>query len=73
LAVRQEAGGVYVIALSFRNVAKLEIPVSPRNFSNYGGILLSPRLFVALYLSCNIYFNSIVEMWWFSGFDSGVY
>ena len=62
-----------MIALSFKNVARLEIPVSPRNLSSYGGILLSPLLFVALYLYSSMPFNSSVEMWWFSGFDSGVY
>ena len=50
LAVRQDAGGVYVIALAFRNVARLSIPAVPINFNSYGGIILRPLLFVALYL-----------------------
>ena len=47
-AVRHEVGGSYVMALALRNVARLCVPVGPRNFTNCGGNLLRPLLFVAL-------------------------
>jgi hypothetical protein len=73
LAVRQDAGGSYVIALAFRNVARHSIPAVPRNFNSYGGILLRPLLFVALYLCSRMPVSSVVDMLWFSGFITGVY
>ena len=73
MAVRQDAGGSYSIALAFKNVARLCIPVFPRNFSNCGGNLLSPLLFVALYLCSRMSVSSVGEMWWLAGFARGVY
>jgi hypothetical protein len=73
LAVRQEVGGAYVIALAFKNVARLCTPVAPRNFNSYGGIWLRPLLFVALYLRYNISVSSTYVIWWFAGLDNGVY
>jgi hypothetical protein len=48
LAVRQDSGGADSIALSLRKVAKLSIPLFPRNFNSCGGNGLAPLLFVAL-------------------------
>jgi hypothetical protein len=73
LADRQDAGGSYVIALAFKNVARLSIPAVPRNFNSCGGILLRPLLFVALYLCSRMPASSDCDMWWFAGFEMGVY
>ena len=73
MAVRQEVGGIWSIALAFRNVARLSIPFAPRNFSSWGGILLKPLLFVALYLWVNMWVSSYDEMWCLAGLVSGVY
>lgn len=72
MAVRQEDGGACVIALSFRNVARLVIPYGPRNLSSYGGSLLRPLLFVALYLCSRMAVSSLLVMWWCAGLVSGV-
>jgi hypothetical protein len=58
LAVRQDWGGAAVIALEFRKFVKLSIPAVPKNFSNYGGSILFPRLLVALYFFYSINFSS---------------
>jgi hypothetical protein len=72
-AVRHDVGGSYVMALALRNVARLYVPVGPRNLTNCGGNLLRPLLFVALYLCSSISLSSFYDIWWFSGFASGVY
>jgi hypothetical protein len=72
LAVRQDVGGAWSIALALRNDARLRIPVSPRNFKSCGGILLRPLLFVALYLCARMLVSSLGEMWWAGGVVSGV-
>jgi hypothetical protein len=46
------------MALAFRKLAKLSVPVVPKNFNRWGGKALYPLLFVALYLLCNMYRNS---------------
>jgi hypothetical protein len=58
LAVRQDWGGAEVMALAFKKLAKLSVPVVPMNFNKWGGKALYPRLFVALYFFCNINCNS---------------
>jgi hypothetical protein len=73
LAVRQEAGGSYSIALSFKNDARHVIPSAPRNFNNYGGSWLKPLLFVALYLCLSMFVSSSGVMWCSAGFVNGVY
>ena len=72
LAVRQEVGGAYLIALSLRNDARLWIPFGPRNLSSCGGNLLRPLLLVALYLCSKMFASSLSEMRWWSGWVSGV-
>ena len=61
------------MALSFRNDARQRIPGDPRNFNSYGGIVLRPLLFDALYLCSRIAVSSSVEMWCWDGLVSGVY
>ena len=61
------------MALAFRKDARLETPIAPRNFSNYGGRLLRPLLLSALYLTLSISVSSSVDMWWADGVVSGVY
>jgi hypothetical protein len=73
LAVRQEVGGSWSIALVLRKVARHSIPFYPRNFNSYGGSLLRPLLFAALYLTLSMSDNSWGEMWWSVGFVSGWY
>jgi hypothetical protein len=73
LAVRQEVGGSWSIALVLRKVARHSIPFFPRNFNSYGGSLLRPLDLAALYLSLSISDSSWGEMWWAVGFVSGVY
>jgi hypothetical protein len=46
------------MALAFRKLAKLSIPVVPKNFNRWGGNALYPRLLVALYFYCKMYLNS---------------
>ena len=72
LAVRQEVGGTWSIALALRNDARLWMPWAPRNFNSWGGIVLRPLLFVALYLFARISVSSLGEMWWADGVVSGV-
>jgi hypothetical protein len=73
LAVRQEVGGAYVMALAFKKLARLSIPAVPRNFRSYGGSLLRPLLLVALYLCSKMPVSSSLDMWWWSGLARGVY
>jgi hypothetical protein len=73
LAVRQEVGGAWLMALSLRKVARLCIPDGPRNFRSCGGSLLRPLLLVALYLWSSIVVNSACVMWLCSGLVRGVY
>ena len=72
MAVRQDVGGAWSIALAFKNDARLSIPWAPRNFRSCGGILLRPLLFVALYLCVRTSVSSLDEMWWAGGVVSGV-
>ena len=72
LAARQDGGGYWVIALALRKVARLEIPAGPRNFRSYGGMVLSPLLFVALNLWTRMASNSGCVMRWSSGLVRGV-
>ena len=72
MAVRQEVGGAWSMALAFRKVARLCVPVGPRNFRSCGGSLLRPLLFDALYLWAKISVSSSGEMWWSDGLVSGV-
>ena len=72
MADRQDAGGSRSIALTFKNVARLEIPWFPRNFKSCGGNLLRPLLLPALYLYLRISVSSTVVIWWSSGLVSGV-
>ena len=46
------------MALAFRKLARLSVPVVPMNFNRWGGKALYPLLFVALYFFCNINRNS---------------
>ena len=46
--MRQEVGGGEVMALALRKVARLWIPVGPRNLRSWGGKVLNPLLLVAL-------------------------
>ena len=71
--MRQEVGGSWSIALELRNEARHPITFSPRNFNSYGGSLLRPLLFAALYFALSISDSSWGEMWWAVGFVSGVY
>ena len=61
------------MALAFKKLARLSIPVAPINFNRWGGKALYPRLFVALYLCCNINDNSPAVIRWGVGSVSGVY
>jgi hypothetical protein len=61
------------MALAFRKLARLSIPVVPINFNRWGGKALYPRLLVALYLCCNINCNSPVVIRCGVGSVSGVY
>jgi hypothetical protein len=72
LAVRQDAGGFWSMALAFRNDAKLRIPGAPRNFNSCGGIVLRPLLFDALYLWSRMVVSSSAEIWSWDGSESGV-
>jgi hypothetical protein len=45
---RQDMGGSYVMALSFRKVVMHAMPVVPKCLSTYSGILLNPELLFAL-------------------------
>jgi hypothetical protein len=61
------------MALAFKKLARLSIPVVPINFNRWGGKALCPRLFVALYFFCNINCNSPAVIWCGVGSVSGVY
>ena len=56
--MRQDWGGADVMALAFRKLARLSIPVVPKNFNRWVGNALYPRLLVALYFYCKMYLNS---------------
>ena len=73
LADLHDLGGSAVIALSVRKVARHPIPAVPRNFSSWGGNLLSPRLLHALYLCYNTCASSYCVMRGSDDVAMGVY
>ena len=73
MTVRQEVGGGDVMALALRKVARHWTPAGQRNFRSWGGRILRPLLFVALYLLSRIYDSSVGVMRLWSGSVRGVY
>jgi len=73
LAVRQEVGGSYSIALLFRKGARHVILSVPRNFSSYGGSWLKPLLFAALYLYLSMFVSSSGVIRWSAGLVNCVF
>lgn len=62
-----------MMALEFRKFARLPTPAVPKNFRRWGGKMLRPRLFVALYFFSRMNFNSPSVIKCGVGSDNGVY
>lgn len=69
--MRQDVGGGCRMALALRKVARQWMPAGPRNFSSWGGRVLNPLLFVALYFVSRVAANSCCVMRLSSGLSRG--